>query len=68
MPCSVLCAPGMYAVHLHTLRQNTKNREADAGRSLSLRRAWYTKQVPGQPGLHEEILSKKTQKNKKTFK
>ena len=31
--------------------------EAEAGRSLSLRPAWSTERVPGQPGLHRETLS-----------
>jgi hypothetical protein len=31
---SDLCAPGMHAVYLHTLGQNTKNQEAEAGRQL----------------------------------
>jgi hypothetical protein len=32
--------------------------------SVSLRSAWSTKQVPGQPGLHRETLSWKTKKKK----
>jgi len=31
--------------------------EAEAGRSVSLRPAWSTEQVPGQPGIHRETLS-----------
>jgi hypothetical protein len=35
-------------------------REAEAGEFPSLRPAWSTKWVPGQPGLHRETLSRKT--------
>ena len=41
---------------------NPSTREAEAGGSLSLRPAWATEQVPGQPGLHTETLSQKTKK------
>jgi hypothetical protein len=34
--------------------------EAEAGRFLSLRPAWSTEWVPGQPGLHRETLPRKT--------
>jgi hypothetical protein len=34
--------------------------EAEAGASLSLRPAWSTEKIPGQPGLHRETLSGKT--------
>lgn len=34
------------------------------GRNLSLRPAWCTKRVPGQPGLHGENLSRNKQTNK----
>lgn len=34
-------------------------RETQAGRALSLRPAWSTKSVPGQPRLHTENLSQK---------
>ena len=47
----------------HTFNPST--RETEAGESLSLRPAWSTEGVPGQPGLHREILSRK-QTNKKT--
>jgi hypothetical protein len=43
---------------------NPSTREAEAGRFLSLRPAWSTKWVPGQPGLYRETLSRKN-KNKK---
>ena len=36
-------------------------REAEAGGFLSSRPAWSTKSVPGQPELHRETLSRKTQ-------
>ena len=42
--------------------------EAEAGRSLSLMPAWSTEQVPGQPGLHREILSQKTNKQQQQQK
>ena len=38
--------------------------EVEAGRFLSLRPAWSTERVPGQPGLHRETLSQKTKKKK----
>jgi hypothetical protein len=45
--------------------------EAEAGRSLSSRPAWYSKWVPGQPRLHRETLSQKNknqnQKKKNEF-
>jgi hypothetical protein len=34
--------------------------ETEAGRFMSSRPAWSTEWVPGQPGLHREILSQKT--------
>jgi hypothetical protein len=42
--------------------------EAEAGGSLSSRPAWSTEWVLGQPGLHRETLSQKTNKqtNKQT--
>jgi hypothetical protein len=46
---------------------NPSTREAEAGGLLSLRPAWSTEWVPGQPGLHRETLSrKKPIKNKQT--
>ena len=39
--------------------------EAEAGRSLSSRPAWFTELVPGQPGLHKERLCQKKKKIKK---
>jgi hypothetical protein len=46
---------------------NPSTREAEAGGFLSLRPAWSTKWVPGQPGLYRETLSQKnkTKQNKK---
>jgi hypothetical protein len=41
---------------------NPSTWEAEAGRFLSLRPAWSTKWVPGQPGLHRETLSQKKKK------
>jgi hypothetical protein len=36
---------------------NPSTRETEAGGFLSLRLAWSTKRVPGQPGIHRETLS-----------
>jgi hypothetical protein len=48
---------------------NPSTGEAEAGRFLSLRPAWSTEWVPGQPGLHRETLSRKNKnKNKKPNK
>jgi hypothetical protein len=47
---------------------NCSTREAEAGGFLSLRLAWSTKGVPGQPGLHRETLPQKTKKKKKQKK
>ena len=38
---------------------NPSTCEAEAGGFLSLRPAWSTKWVPGQPGLYRETLSQK---------
>jgi hypothetical protein len=43
---------------------NPSTREVEAGRFLSSRPAWSTKRVPGQPGLHRETLSQKTNKKR----
>jgi hypothetical protein len=43
---------------------NPSTQEAEAGRFLSLRSAYSTKWVPGQPGLYRETLSRKTKKKK----
>ena len=40
--------------------------EAEVGGFLSSRPAWSTELVPGQPGLHRETLSRKTNKKTKT--
>ena len=43
----------------HTFNPSTREAEADG--SVSLRPAWFTRQVPGQPELlHRETLSSKT--------
>jgi hypothetical protein len=44
---------------------NLSTREAETGRFQSLRPAWSTKWVPGQPGLYRETLSWKKQKQNK---
>jgi hypothetical protein len=49
----------------HTFNPST--REAEAGGFLSLRPAWSTEWVPGQPGLQRNPVSKK-QKKKQTNK
>jgi hypothetical protein len=41
----------------HTFSHSTQEAEADG--FLSLRLAWSTEWVPGQPGLHRETLSQK---------
>jgi hypothetical protein len=43
---------------------NPSTWEAEAGRSLSLRPAWSTKWVPGQPELYRETLSPGKKKKK----
>jgi hypothetical protein len=50
-------------VVVHTFNPSTW--EAEAGGFLSLRPAWSTKWVPGQPELHRETMSRKTKQNKK---
>jgi hypothetical protein len=53
-----------WAVMAHSCNPST--REAEASRSLlSLRPAWSTELVPGEPGLHRETLSQKKKKKKK---
>jgi hypothetical protein len=42
---------------------NPSTWEAEAGGFLSSRPAWSTERVPGQPGLHRETLSRKTNNN-----
>jgi hypothetical protein len=42
---------------------NPSTLEAEAGRFLSLRPAWSTEWVLGQPGLHRETLSLETKTN-----
>ena len=45
---------------VHTFNSSTQ--EAEAGRSLSLRPAWSTEWVSGQPGIYREILSQEKKK------
>jgi hypothetical protein len=57
------CQPGM----AHAFNPST--REAEAGGFLSSGPAWSTEWVPGQPGLHREILpQEKKEKRKKEKK
>jgi hypothetical protein len=44
---------------------NTSTWKAEAGGSLSLRSAWSTERVPGQPGIYREILSGKSRNKTK---
>jgi hypothetical protein len=46
---------------------NSSTQDAKAGRSLSLRTAWSTGGVPGQPEVQKETLTQKT-KTKTTKK
>ena len=46
---------------------NPSTWEAEAGRFLSSRTAWFTECVPGQPGLHRETLSRKNKKKNKVI-
>ena len=41
---------------------NLSTREAEKGRTLSLRPAYLTEQVPREPKLHRETLSQKKKK------
>jgi hypothetical protein len=41
---------------------NPSTREAEAGRSVSLRSVWSIMRVTGQPGLHRETLSQRKHK------
>jgi hypothetical protein len=54
------------AVVAHAFNPSTW--EAEAGGFLNSRPAWSTERVPEQPGLHREILSRKTKKKKKKQK
>jgi len=51
---------------VHTF--NPSAQEAEAGRSMSSGLVWSTEQVPGQPGLHRETVSKHTKKKKRKEK
>jgi hypothetical protein len=46
---------------------NPSTWEAEAGGFLSLRPAWYTERVPGQPLLYRETLSQKNKNKQKSF-
>jgi hypothetical protein len=59
---------GSWAVMAHIFNPRTWEAEAEAGGFLILRPAWSTEWVPGQPGLHRETLSRKTNKQKQTNK
>ena len=43
---------------------NPSTWEAEAGRTLSLRSAWSTESVPGQPEIHRETLFEKNKAQK----
>jgi hypothetical protein len=62
----ILALGGEPGVVAHAFNPSTW--EAEAGGFLSSRPAWSTEQVPGQPGLHRETLSRKTKKKKKKKK
>jgi hypothetical protein len=47
---------------------NLSTWEAEAGGSLSLRPAWFTKQVPRQPALHSKNKKKNLDYSKHLFK
>jgi hypothetical protein len=61
--CSLSCKWLKLGMVAHTF--NPSPRKAEAGRFLSSRLAWSTKWVPGQPELHRETLSWKTNKQTK---
>jgi len=44
---------------------NPRTWEAEAGRFLSSRPAWFKEWIPGQPGPYRETLSRKTKQKKK---
>jgi hypothetical protein len=54
------------ALVVHAFNSNTW--EAEGGRFLSLRSAWSTEWVPGQPWLHRETLSQKNKPNQNKHK
>ena len=59
----LILEPGVVA---HAFNPSTW--EAEAGGFQSLRPAWSTDRVPGQPGLYRETLSRKKKKKKKKKK
>jgi hypothetical protein len=54
--------PGVVVVASVAHAFNSSTQEVEAGGFLSLRPAWSTKCVPGQPGLYRETLSRKKKK------
>jgi hypothetical protein len=56
----------IWAVVAHAFNPSTW--EAEIGGFLSLRPAWSTEWVPGQPRLHRETLSQKKKRKKKKKK
>jgi hypothetical protein len=58
--------PIQLGVVVHAFNPSTW--EAEAGGFLSLRPAWFTKWVPGQPGLYRENPVSKNQKKRKKKK
>jgi hypothetical protein len=64
--CRLKTVAASRAVVAHASSPSTQ--EAEAGGFLSLRPAWSTEWVPGQPGLHRETLSWKNKTNKQTNK
>jgi hypothetical protein len=61
LPQKNLKEPGVVA-HAFNTSTGEAEAEAEASEFLSLGPAWSTEWVPGQPGLHRETLSQKTQK------
>jgi hypothetical protein len=43
---------------------NLSTQEAETGRSLSSRPTWSKGQVPRQPGIHREMMSRKTRRER----
>ena len=57
--CVCVCVCACARARVYTVSGGT---EAEAGSYLSLRMAWFTKWVPGQPGLYRETPVWKTNK------
>jgi hypothetical protein len=62
LSCNLKLHQSSWAVVAHAFNPSTW--EAEAGGFLSLRPAWFTGLVPGQPGLRRETLSRKQNKTK----